>query len=293
MNKHNPVQQRVSKKPYEHIYVYNIQGEVSEELERGLGESYIGNWEEDDSSFLFFSENSEEIISELLKKDAGIILLDDYHFSYEEWRGGEVGIMRIGPVVITPPWRERDEKTGETGILLDPGVVFGTGLHPTTRDCLKALLHVRGISPFQRVLDIGTGTGILAISAAALGAREVLALDLNPLAVKTAWKNVKLNGFHGIIDVVHGKAENFIHHAADLITANIHYDVVKNLFEQEKFLKNDWFIVSGLMRTQASEFREVIKNRGLEIIREWDHEMTWYTFLLKYAVTAGLTVGQE
>lgn len=277
----NTYEQRKMKRPYEDIYVYNIQGEVSDDAENILGETFLGNWVEDDSSFLFFSANSDRMISELLKRYSGLILLDDYHFSYEEWQGGEFDTVRIGRFVITPPWRDLNHEIGEIGVVLDPGVVFGTGLHPTTRSCLRALLCLHEIFAFQKVLDLGTGTGILAVAAAALGASEVTALDLNPLAVKTARKNIILNGFEKRIDVIKDRAESYMNRAVELLIANIHYDVIKGLFEQKRISEIKWFIISGLMRSQALEFRDSLKKKGIEIKREWDHEMTWYTFLLR------------
>lgn len=266
--------------PYDDLYVYYLNGVVDDGDSEKLGESFLGNWVEDDSSFLFFSKKSDETITELLKRDPGLRLFDTYYFTYEQWYGRKKSTLRIDRFVITPPWAEAEVAKGDIRIVLDPGVVFGDGFHPTTYSCLRSMLYLRDIAPFDRVMDIGTGTGILAISAAALGAERVLALDLNPLAVKTALRNVKLNGFDRVIEVVKGRAENF-NLSGDLTIANIHYEVLRHLFEREKFLENKWFIVSGLMRSQASEFRDRIKGRGLEVDREWDHEMTWYTFLLK------------
>ena len=267
--------------PFEDLYIYNFQGKVCEEDEQILGDAFIGNWVEDDSSFLFFSKKSYAIISKLLARNSNLTYLDDYHFTYKHWQGGDFFTIRVGNLLITSPWEDAEAKTGEIKILLDPGVVFGTGLHPTTRNCLEALLYLHGIVPFRKVLDLGTGTGILAISAAALSANEVTALDLNPLAVKTAIGNVKLNGFDGIIDVVEGRAEDAIKRSGDLIIANIHYEVISYLFDQDEFLENEWIIVSGLMRSQAFELKDKVQKRGLKVSKEWDHEMTWYTYLLK------------
>ena len=89
---------------------------------------------------------------------------------------------------------DRNNTNGEKlSILLDPGLVFGTGTHPTTRDCLDALELAAGSKKFNTVLDLGTGTGLLALAAAKLGSKGVVAADLNLLAAKTAERNVKLN----------------------------------------------------------------------------------------------------
>jgi ribosomal protein L11 methyltransferase len=117
-----------------------------------------------------------------------------------------------------------------------------TGLHPTTRDCLKAVVHLYRQSPFEKVLDLGTGTGILALAAVFLGAKEVLAVDLNPLCVKTAQKNVHLNGFNESIQIAEGDVKDFVDEPADLVVANIHYDVIVKLLGERGFKGKNWFI---------------------------------------------------
>jgi ribosomal protein L11 methyltransferase len=170
---------------------------------------------------------------------------------------------------------------GVLEIVMDPGVFFGTGLHPTTRDCLKAMLHVEREAPLGRVLDLGTGTGILAVAAAMLGADEVVAVDLNPLCVKTAMKNVKLNRLDGKVLAVRGKAEDFSAHEAHLVIANLHYDVLGTLLKAGAFRRGKWTIFSGLLRSQAEEFKSRLASSHLQVVREWDHERTWFTLLVK------------
>ena len=103
---------------------------------------------------------------------------------YEDWQGGGLDTLKIGPFLVVPPWLDRPETEGAIKILLDPGVVFGNCLHPTTRTCLEALSMVAGPSPMHHVLDLGTGTGILAIAALLLGAQKALAVDSTPFASK-------------------------------------------------------------------------------------------------------------
>lgn len=101
-------------------------------------------------------------------------------------------LLRIGErIVIVPAWEEYDPEPREAVIRLEPGMAFGTGLHPTTRLCLEAL--EKHLSPGYTVLDVGTGSGVLAIAAAKLGAHSVLALDTDPVAVATARANVLQN----------------------------------------------------------------------------------------------------
>lgn len=263
--------------PYEDLYIYLIRGRVNEEDEGRLGEAFLGNWVEDGDSFLFFGAPSKERVLDLIKKRGDLELFEDHHFTYDEWQGGGLDPLQIENFLIVPPWCKAVPGDSERRIILDPGVVFGTGLHPTTSDCLRALIYLNRQAPLGRVLDLGTGTGILALAAALLGAQSVLAVDLNPLSVKTAERNVRLNGLQGTIRVVAGDVRDFVSEGAELVLANIHHEVVESLFENPSFRDKGRFVVSGLMRGQAREVKAQLARYGLQILREWDHEGTWYT----------------
>jgi len=123
----------------------------------------------------------------------------------EAWKAG-YDVLRIGRrLVVRPSWRDYAPQPGDLVIDLDPGMAFGSGLHPTTRLCLEALEDT--MRPGLTVLDVGTGSGILAIAAARLGASRVLALDTDPLAVQIARENVALNQVESIVRVEVGTAQ--------------------------------------------------------------------------------------
>ena len=266
--------------PYKNLYIYLMKGLVSREEEAWFGESFLGNWVEEDTCFLFFGEPSEGSISNLLQKRVDLQLLEKYHFSYEEWQGAFSEPLRIDRFLIVPPWVEAVQAPGETKIFLDPGLVFGTGLHASTRDSLKALSYVHSRVEVKRVLDLGTGTGVLALASALLGAEQVLAVDLNPLCVKTAKKNVEWNHLESRIEVKEGRAEDFAELQADLVLANIHWDVLKTLIEKEGFRRNPWIVLSGLMRTHARDLESDLARYGLRTVKAWEDEATWYTMLV-------------
>jgi ribosomal protein L11 methyltransferase len=112
-------------------------------------------------------------------------------------------VLHVGRrTVIVPSWRRHRRQEGEIILRLDPGLAFGTGMHPTTRMCLLAVEEL--VQPGTRVLDVGTGSGILAIAAARLGAAEVIGFDIDPIAVSTARKNVALNHLSRVIKIDEG-----------------------------------------------------------------------------------------
>ncbi len=107
--------------------------------------------------------------------------------------------MRVGRrLVVTPPWEHPDLAPDDIPIVIDPGMAFGTGSHPTTQLCLAALEDF--VQPGQAVADVGTGSGILAIAAAKLGAAHVAANDIDPLAVKIARENAAVNGVALVVE---------------------------------------------------------------------------------------------
>jgi ribosomal protein L11 methyltransferase len=112
-------------------------------------------------------------------------------------------VLRVSRrLVICPAWLSYRVRPSEAVIRLDPGMAFGTGQHPTTLMCLRALEET--VQPGARVLDLGAGSGVLALAAARLGAASVLALDTDPLAVRAARDNVRLNGLEAIVRVEEG-----------------------------------------------------------------------------------------
>jgi ribosomal protein L11 methyltransferase len=137
----------------------------------------------------------------------------------EAWKK-HFGVQRIGrALVVRPSWVDYRLKDGETVVQIDPGLAFGTGQHPTTAMCLRALEDL--VRPGQSVLDLGSGSGILAIAAAKLGAALVLALDIDPQAVKATKENARINGVTGVVKAREGPLEAARGQTFDVIVANI------------------------------------------------------------------------
>jgi ribosomal protein L11 methyltransferase len=136
-------------------------------------------------------------------------------------------VLRVSRrLVICPAWRSYRARAGEAVIRIDPGMAFGTGQHPTTLMCLRALEEA--IQPGMDVLDLGTGSGILALAAARLGAATVLALDTDPQAVRSARENARLNGLEAVVRVKEGTLDD-APSPFDVVAANISAAVIVEL----------------------------------------------------------------
>jgi ribosomal protein L11 methyltransferase len=266
---------RISASPYGDLHIYYLKGRVAEDQALAV-ESFIGNWQEEEDAFLFFHRPDDEAVAALVGRQPHLTVIDRFRMSYAEWHGGTIGPLTIGSLTIVPPWFS-GAAHAPNPILLDPGVVFGTGTHPTTRHCLTALQSAFARQPISTVLDVGTGTGLLAIAAAQLGARRVAALDLNRLAVATAKRNVDLNAMAARILVLQGNAKNFIDLSCDLMVSNIHYAVMRELVQAPAFVRHRQFILSGLLRSQAREIELLLHRRASTILNRWSQEDIWFT----------------
>ena len=267
--------------PYEHLYIYHIEGRVSPTYAPDCSD-FIGLWQETDSAFLFFSSASPGMIADLVRSDSSLTWLDSYQLSYDQWHGDRFKAFEQGALRIVPAW-ETDKGVPENSlsverILLDPGVVFGVGTHPTTRDCLAALQVAYKDNTFAGVIDLGTGTGLLALAAARLGSTHVIAVDMNALATKTAQTNVRLNQLEDYVIVIQGDALDLVHCQADLVIANIHYDIMRQLIQTRAFLNKNHFVLSGLMRREAKDIIGELRRRSIDIVQDWQHDGVWFTF---------------
>ncbi len=190
----------------------------------------------------------------------------------EAWKA-HYDVLRVGPFVIRPTWREAELRPGELLIELDPGMAFGTGTHPTTRLCLLALAE--WLQPGERILDLGTGSGILAIAAARRGASRVWALDIDPVAVRVARENVQRNRLADRVEVARGSLEEALARGEqfDGILANILAPVIQRFCEQglSALLRpGGWVIVSGfLCGEQEASVREAMEAAGLQVCGRW------------------------
>ncbi|GAB6095493.1 hypothetical protein JCM14469_17450 [Desulfatiferula olefinivorans] len=270
--------------PYDRLHIYYLSG-CARTADQAMGPDFIGNWVEDGFSFLFFSQSADDRVAQVTAGQPELVLLDRYTMGYEEWLGEIPTPFDIGSFTVSPPWVSVNRLLlpgfGARHIVLDPGVVFGTGTHPTTRDCLElmeAVLPPRGV---ERVLDLGCGTGLLSLAAARLRCRNILAVDFNALAVETTWRNVLLNGLDHRILPVRGLAEEMVNMKADLLIANIHFDVMVKILNEPGFLEKPYFILSGLLRTQARAVEAMLADLPVTLLEIRSQTGVWHSFLGK------------
>jgi ribosomal protein L11 methyltransferase len=185
----------------------------------------------------------------------------------EAWKSG-YQVLRTGRRLrIVPSWIPYQPGPGEVVVTLDPGMAFGTGLHPSTQLCLAALEDL--IEPGMQILDVGTGSGILAIAAAKLGAARVLAVDIEGAAVRTARENVALNGMGEVIRVAQGSVDGTFRGFFDGVLANILAEVLARLAPclARHVADEGWLVASGIIAARLPAVERALGVAGLEVVR--------------------------
>ena len=204
--------------------------------------------------------------------DLGKLEMQVQGFENEDWSESwkkSFKPIRLGEhIVICPGWLEYEKQPDDKVIEIDPGMAFGTGTHETTGMC--AALIEKYVQPGQRVIDIGTGSGILAIVAAHMGAKEVLATDLDAVAVRVAAENAVLNGFGDKIDCRCGDLLDVVDVSGDVVIANIIADVILMLAKpvRERIVPNGVFICSGIAIDRREDVRRALLENDYEILDE-------------------------
>ena len=182
--------------------------------------------------------------------------------------------------VIKPTWEEYEVKVGEIVVELDPGAAFGTGQHATTSLCIRALEDL--VRPGMTVFDVGTGSGVLAIVAAKLGAKRVEAVDFDPVAVRVARENVRQNGAEDIVHTERSDLLKSVEGEADLIIANIIADIIVRLFGEVKgsLAAGGTMLLSGIIEDRLADVVEAAGRHGFAV-EKIEQEMGWAAVIVK------------
>jgi ribosomal protein L11 methyltransferase len=188
----------------------------------------------------------------------------------ESWKRHFKPIEIGGKLLVKPSWSKRRPLTNQAVVILDPGLSFGTGQHPTTSFCLNEIVKRRANERSQSFLDLGTGSGILAIAAAKLGYQPVDALDFDPEAVRITRTNARVNGVLNQIKITAGDVSKLPMPAQrqyDLICANLISDLLiaqrKRIVKQLR--RSGTLVLAGVLRSEFSQVRTAFEKLGLKL----------------------------
>lgn len=235
------------------------------------------------------SDNAIEAVSYLrerfnacgIENEISCDLVDDADWN-ENWKKYFKAFEIGEKLAVCPSWETYNNVDNRTVISLDPGAAFGTGSHATTSLCLEIL--EKQVNNDTTVLDIGTGSGILAIAADLLGAKSAIGVDIDAQSVKTAIANAEINGVSGKTEFIVGDLADKISGKYDIVCANIVADVVIRLFDNvADFMKDDGIlIVSGIIDMRAADVEKAAAEHGFVIAEGFMRE-EWHAYILKTA----------
>lgn len=190
-------------------------------------------------------------------------------------------VQRIGRVVIVPSWADEPLADDEVAVTLDPGMAFGTGLHPTTRGCLALL---QAVDPMPaRVLDVGCGSGILALAALRLGAERATGIDTDPLAVDATLANAERNGLADRVEASVGTLPPIAGDRYELVLANLVATVLVDIADRlaAHLAPGGTLLASGIIEPRAPEVTGAMRGAGLRIVERRD-DGEWASLRLEH-----------
>ena len=175
-------------------------------------------------------------------------------------------------IVIKPTWESYEAKEGELVVELDPGAAFGTGTHATTSMCIKELEQL--VKPGMTVFDVGTGSGILSIISAKLGAKDIQAVDYDDSVIKIVEENLAQNNVQDIVSVAQSDLMQNVHGKANLVIANIIADIIIRLFDQlDEHLEEDGtLLTSGIIEDRIDDVIDAADAHGYQVVKRLENK---------------------
>jgi ribosomal protein L11 methyltransferase len=228
-----------------------------------LGSALAGLHWEADFAFVFFQGEPGPAPAEFLAANPGLVLGHIHHLTYGQWQDGAgAAPFTVAGLTITNP----DGTGPEPRLVIDPGLAFGFGGHPTTRASLECLAKAVQTRPDPKsALDLGTGTGILALAAARWGVPRVTGVDYSHLAVAAALNNRSLNGLEDRVEFHRAPAQLFHNHPGELLLANLHLNLQEELVDLGAFKNRRRVIVSGLLSSEGERLWNRLESLGFKL----------------------------
>ncbi|MDR2368559.1 MAG: 50S ribosomal protein L11 methyltransferase [Deltaproteobacteria bacterium] len=259
-------------------------------LGQDLAKNLLGLHLESDFLFLFFDKSVD--LAPFLSRFPELELRQTHELRYDQWQDGAGSPpFSVGPLTIRPVFGSgAGPEHGPIGLpeplLVDPGLAFGFGGHPTTRACLEFLVRLyrpgTTVSPSPgSALDLGCGTGILALAAVRLGAGRALGLDHSHLAVDAANKNARLNRLGHAVTFGRALAQDYAQYPANLVMANIPLFVLRDLVDLGAFVARDYAIVSGLLPEEGEVFLGLLSQSVGHKVLDARRSDRWVSYLIK------------
>ncbi len=283
-------------KGHERLWVYELKG--SGTPRNVPAEGLVGVWPEPPWYYLFYRQDSPEAVMEWLGANPEWVFTSSYSLPYSSWQDSSPARITVGPfsIDLSPgdavncqesplPHASTDSCSGlilsafsredpgeppaephfagavpvrSVPIRIDPGIVFGSGLHPTTKGCLLALSELFDHRDIRSVVDLGTGTGILAIASALSGASIVLALDNNPLALRVASQNAIANNVQTTIGFVAADSLSSISLLPDLLVMNLEWPSLEKILRARAWLGARRIVLAGFLPGMLSRVAELL-----------------------------------
>ncbi len=249
---------------------------VNKDREKSIIHIYISECDNAAEALEFLKER---LRASAIEFEAGSIGVDDSDWN-ENWKkyfhATEIGEK----LAIVPSWEEYDNKSGRSILNIDPGAAFGTGTHATTSLCLELLEDY--ILPETKMLDVGCGSGILAIASVLLGAKSALGVDIDAQSVKTAKENASINNMTENTEFIVGDLADKVTGKYGVVCANIVADVIIKLLKDiSRFMEQDGvLIISGIIDIRKDDVLSAVEANGFSVIKEAYRE-NWCAYVLK------------
>jgi ribosomal protein L11 methyltransferase len=241
----------------EDLFVYECRGAGAPQGEPCF-DGFLGIWPEPPFYYLFADRQVLSWVGQWLETQVGWSLRRAFRLPYEQWQQTGAQRYAIGPFLVETDASSAHPPAHLISIRLRSGLVFGTGLHPTTQTCLLALARLYKLLTVHSVVDLGTGSGILAIACARLGASQVFALDCLPLAVREAKANAALNGLEQVVMPLAAAGLNALQTTGELLLMNLEWPCLCQVLEEGIWQRSPWVLLGGFLRSHWPELQGFI-----------------------------------